>query len=287
MAASKPSASPNEVVTGLIAQWRLKEALNALEPQVLAKDPTDQTALQLRVRVLILLGDLEAAREAAQLLAQTYPLDPIAWERQLALGMKPEAPSREFAWQHVRAPRRTPKAFGLAAAYLSTRNCSTIASSSALLGIEAIGRDAKSGATTVMELAFRNWMARALEGLGQYDRAIEMYSVRLAHPRTTVDAATGLARCWLELGQPSRSEANAEDHERSSEDSLPFSGLALDVLQAQGKIGESYRLYRTRPASVALARLFDQPPATELDLRSGAFGLPSFLPREDPATKYG
>ena len=271
------------VAQELVAEWRLKEALGTLEQDVLSEDPTNQAGLQLRLQVLMLLGDVEAAREAAQLLAQTHPLDSQAPLRQRALGMKPEVPSRDVAWQHALAAGATPKAFGVAASYLYHAELFEDCIEFSLLGIAAIGRDAKSGVTTPMELAFRNWIGLCLEGLGQFDRAIETYAVPLAHPgSTTVNAATGVARCWLELGHPKRAEAMLRTFRGSGEGPLSFSVLALDVLQAQGKVGESYQLYRTRPVSLALAKFFDQAPAAELNLRSGAHESALFLAEGGP-----
>lgn len=253
-----------------------------LDQQVLAQDPTDQQGLQLRLQALMLLGDLEAAREAAQVLAETHPLDSQAPLRQRALGMTPAAPSRDVAWQHAVAAGATPKAFGVAASYLYHAELFVDCIEFSQLGIAAIGREAKAEGTTVMELAFRNWIGLCLEGLGQFDRAMEVYTVPLAHPRSTVNAATGIARCWLELGQPDRAEAMLRTMKGSGDGPLRFSVLALDVLQAQGKIGASYQLYRTRPVSVALARFFDQPPAADLDLRSGSFKTALFLAEGGP-----
>lgn len=265
-----------------MAEWRLKEALDTLDQQVLLNEPTHQVGLRLRVQVLILLGELESAREAVQLLAESHPIDPEAGRLQLALGMKPDEPSREVAWQHVRAAGATPKAFGAAVAYLYRAGLFDDCIEFSLLGIAAIARDAKRDGTTVMELAFRNWIGLAWESLGEYDRAIETFSVPLAHRRTALNAARGLARCWLELGQPARSEAILRTMNASPDDPLPFSLLALDVLQAQGKIGESYQLYRTRTLSTALAEFFDQPSPVNLDLRSGAHKSALFLAEGGP-----
>ncbi len=270
------------VASDLIAEWRLKEALDILDQQVLAADPTHQTGLQLRLQALMLLGDLEAAREAALLLARAHPLDSQAPLRQRALGMTPDEPSREVAWQHALAAGATPRAFGVAASYLYHAELFDDCIEFALLGIAAIGRDAKNGVTTPMELAFRNWIGLCQEGLGQHDRAIETYNIPLAHPGTTVNAATGVARCWLELGQPDRAEAMLWTMKGSVDGQLRFSVLALDVLQAQGKIVDSYRLYRTRPVSVALAKFFDQPLADDLNLRSGAHASALFLAEGGP-----
>jgi len=278
--ASAPS--PVEVTEGLIAEWRLKDALDTLDQQVLADDPTDQTGLQLRVQILILLGDLDAAREAVQLLAQSHPIDPEAGRLQLALGMKPDEPSREVAWQHVLATGATPKSFGKAIRYLYRAELFDDCIEFGLLGIASIGRTAKTGATTVMELAFRNWIGMALEGLGQYDRAVDIYGGQLAHPRTAVNAANGVARCWLELGHPARSEAILRTMNAHPDDPLPFSLLALDVLQAQGKIGESYQLYRTRALSTALAEFFELPSPVDLKLRTGAHKSALFLAEGGP-----
>ncbi len=274
--------APGTVVAeGLIGQWRLQEALDILD-QILADDPRNHRGLQLRVEALLLSGHLDAGRKAVELLAESHPLDPELRRAQLALGMEPERPSRELAVHYALAAGATPKAFGEAADYLYRAELFEDCIETSLLGIAAIGRDAKNGATTLMELAFRNRIAMALEGLGQYDQAIATYSFPLAHPRLQVNAAKGMARCWLEWGQPSRSEAILRTTYAKLEDSLPFSSLALDVLQAQGKIGESYRLYRTRPVSVALARQFEQPPPVDLNLRSGAHKSALFLAEGGP-----
>jgi tetratricopeptide (TPR) repeat protein len=280
--AAAPTPRANDTAAGLIAEWRLEEALDILDKQVLTADPTDQTGLQLRARALTLSGDLDAARETLQTLLRAHPL---GWEAAIQgrrLGMNIAQPSRDAAWQQVLAAGMTPKAFGTAVPYLYHAGLFDDCVEFCLLGIAAIAREAKKDGRTAMEVGFRLWMAISLESMGQYERAIETFSIPLSHPRHAANAAKGLARCWLELGQPARSESILRTIDANRDGPLPFSGLALDVLQAQGKVGESYRHYRTRPASTALARFFDQPPPLDLDLRSAGYDSALFLAEGGP-----
>lgn len=248
-----------------LAKWRLPEALEKVDA-ALKVSPRLQKALQLRATILAKMGDTDRAILAAKQLNEFYPLDVSGLRQLRALGVEPPEPSRELALNAVFAQRGTASAFVTAMQYLYEAELFEDMLDFCSFGLSAASRETHRKDTLIGSLVL--YKGRALESLYRYREAISVYESVLPNKSVNLGAATGIARCYAELGEPEKAETIlAVAHSRPF-DQMPFTPFGLEVLQAQGKILESYRLYRKKPISVALAKYFDQPHPTVLDVKA-------------------
>jgi len=251
--------------------WKLREALANVD-QALLLAPGHQEALQFRGTLLMDLGEIELARKSAAELIRAYPIDPLAIRQHRALGMPFEAPSRERALAASIAAGATATAFKNAASYLYEAElfaeCLEFCN---LALVAAVRPPLKQPVSKRTIISIEMQKGLAYEGLHQTERAIAVYESILSTGEPYGSPASGLARCLLEIGQPEKAEAILRTAGFKKDGEPPFTPLMLDVLQARGKILESYQLYRRKPVTVALGSLFGRPTViSDLDINDAS-----------------
>lgn len=255
----------------LLAKWNLGDALQKAD-EALAIKPDLQKALQLRVTILSNLGRIDSARAAVKKLSELYPLDPNARRQMQALGVPVPPVTRETALRVVEGCEWRASTTAQAAQYLYDGELFEDAIDFSIYGLATVGRIKDQQRQMTVRNNLIHCRALSLEALHRYDEAAVCFEQLLSSPKDGLRASMGIARCSLELGRPAHAEAVLLAAYSGQKDPRPFSPLFLDVLQAQRKMHESYRLYRKKPISVAIARYFEiDVEPVELDISSGAY----------------
>lgn len=257
---STKNASQKDPIPGMIAEakrlladWQL-EACSSLLEKALEIEPDHRRALQLYSTVLGHLGKKEESLATANKIIELYPVD-VPGRRQLkALGVKPLQASRGVAVDVLRSQGFT--AYGCldCAAYLYDAELFEEAIEFCDIGLSVVATSKiKKESLTRARSELRLKKAMAFEAKNDIERAESLYRELLSMPNIGKKAAEGLARCHLEEGRAEQAELLLEAAGNSGPGK--FSILMLEALQAQGKLLESYMLYRNRPVSYALSNL--------------------------------
>lgn len=251
----------------LVAKWDLDAALVKADA-ALSIDPLNQKALGLRARILSNLGHVQEAVSAARSLEAAYPVDINARRMLRALGQQPKDATIADVEDWIAAMRGRPSAYSSATAYLFELEKfeDTIRVADAGLPSLAKEKDPRRAFSIRGNLLY--FKACSLEYLNRCGEAMAVFELMLDHEISKARGMVGIARCNLELGRPAEAEKVLRDNNAAGDDPLPFTPLTLDVLQAQHKIEESYRLYRKKPVSLAIAECFKLPPPAGLNLNS-------------------
>lgn len=254
-----------------LASWRLGEALELVDA-ALRIDPGMHKALQLRVSILSGMGRTTEAVFAAHELMGRYPLDIGAKRLMRALGVEPPHHTRDTALSVVAGNGWQASSALMAAQYLYDSELFEDALELCLIGLVSVARTTPEKKHNSIKHNLLQYKGLCLEGLHRYDAAIATYEAIVSDPAANKKASAGVARCLLELGQSKAAEAVLSASYAGDDDQTPFSPLLLDILQSQGKILESYQLYRKKPISVAISRYFNAATTpSDLNLCSGQY----------------
>jgi len=250
-----------------LADWRLDAALADVDG-VLSLNPSATRALQLRGRLLILLGRRDEAITAAHATLAVYPLDPEAHKQLASLGIEPPQRKLDTAIDWIRSQGNGSGHFVQGALYLydgglfrdAIRLCDE-----ALTVIAADPAPSQRDSRNMGTL--RHHKALAQEALDEYEAALEGYRALLDQDHLNLKAAGGIARCSLSLGKPDVAlEVLRSAGASTGGDPFPFTPLNFEVLLDMGEIQGAYTLYRKKPVSRAIAEAFAQPDPLDLDL---------------------
>lgn len=258
------AASHTSIAKAHLMAWNLEQALESADA-ALAIEPNNRRALQLKSTILGHLGRFDESLIAANSCLRSYPVDVASRKNLRALGVEPPEASRLTALTFVRAKMFNPSVCLDAATYLYYEELFADAVEFCEIGLVSAAKHSSSpnASRTVSELKLQ--MAMALEAAGDYRQASAIFRELASDARLGLKAAGGLARCLLDVGQPHRAELLLEATSIGTA-GAPFTPLKLDVLQAQGKLRESYNLYRQRPLSQAMAHAFGKRPPEELNI---------------------
>lgn len=250
-----------------IVRWELRPALEKINA-VLDEQPQSQKALQMRAQVLLDEGRLDEAKSAVDDLLTHYPIDRKGRRLLSAMGEAVPVASMKIALDFALSKRGRPRIFVQGAEYLYDASMFEEALEFVSLGMAALAneKDEKRKEATALDL--QKIKADCLENLLRFDEAMEEFERLLHHRPVQLRAATGLARCLLELGQASKAENVLRAANSAANEQNPWSPLMLDILQAQGKVYEAYKFYRTKPLSAAIAEYFDMPHPSTINLHS-------------------
>lgn len=250
--------------------WDLEAALRAIN-LALVENPESQKGMQMKAQVLLSMGRHEQAKDAANSLISRYPVDKQGRKILSALGEPLPPASKEVAMSFALASRGRPMTYVQGAQYLYDAELFQDALDFVTVGLAALSNEADVKRRSIAALDLLKIRADSLEALHRFPEAMAVFEQLLHNRSSQLRGAAGMARCMLELGEPDKAENILRAANSRSSDQNPWSPLMLDILQAQNKILDSYKLYRKKPVSIAIAEFFGMPGPSEINLLSGAY----------------
>ncbi|NIC04159.1 tetratricopeptide repeat protein [Billgrantia bachuensis] len=251
----------------LLSAWQLEASLSLVEG-ILELDSENRRALQLKGVLLGNLGKLKESLSVTLSTLEKYPLDVPSLKQLRALGYKPKEASRITAIAYARNYNYDPVICLECAEYLYDAELFAESVELCEVGLAAISALKYTAKLALVAGQLKIEKAKALEADGKLKDAEDLYCSLLVEPAVGRSAVVGLARCLLEYGKSDRAESLLEAIGKKA---TVFSSLMLDVLQAQGRLRDSYLLYRKRPVSRAMAKAFSMPhPPEELNICDSA-----------------
>ena len=257
----------------LFEKGSLDEALNAIETY-LACSPNNQSALQLKIRILNRLGLKSQAVSLGKLALEQFPLDIVVLREMRALG-SPVPVSLETALTTLSSLGNRPSRFVQVIHYLNEGEFFNDAIEIAHTALAQFASEELSELDRKTQRNILIAVATSHEGKRDYEAALKIYESLNKNHTGKIQFGVNMARCLHRLGRFCEAEAAIR---KARPEFDRFSGLAFEILLSNGKIQEAHGLYRRRPISDAVRGQFKKTPrAGDLRIVSGDYSEKSTL----------
>jgi tetratricopeptide (TPR) repeat protein len=232
--------------------------------QALSNDPNNPVVRHMLADVLSDLGRRNEAIGLTRDLLGLYPLDLRAIKRLSALGAPVQIDRDEVINTLMAAPSatRTLDALRILNDASFFRDAAAIAAQAAFADDDPI----ETRGLITLERAF------ATESLGDLHTAIELYDSVPMGTKARHRAASGHARCLLELGRIDEAEAVLREVGAFVGGPIPYNLVLQSILYLRNDIRSAHLPYRHRKTSVILAAYFNKPDPSLLHIKDRSNG---------------